>query len=183
VYTGKCLEGFGVKYETPYTRNGKWNCILGGAFDDSIKRDRVRMLLEHSDAMEFGCSKSNLILESCEYGLAFRCHLRRDEISKQVTALAESKTFLDCSIGFAFRKSDSSTRIIGGHSVLLIHKATLEEISFLRAGQVEQTSASLADADKCEPLFKDMARLVSENKFVHLMRTLRDLNQKAARAG
>jgi hypothetical protein len=32
-------------------------------------------------------------------------------------------------------------------------------------------------------LFKDMARLVSENKFVHLMRTLRDLNQKAARAG
>ncbi len=61
--------------------------------------------------------------------------------------------------------------------MLLIHKATLEEISFLRAGQVEQTSASLADVDKCEPLFKDMTRLVSENKYVHLMRTLRDMKE------
>jgi hypothetical protein len=88
---------------------------------------------------------------------------------------AQSKTFLDCSIGFSFRKS--SIRIIGGHEVLLIHRGTPEEISFLRAGQCEQTSAALVEADKCEPLFKDMARLVSDNKFTHLMRTLRDLSQ------
>ena len=174
-YSGKCLEGFGVKYETPYIRNGIYNCILGGAFDDSIKRDRVRMLLDHDDDLEFGCSQSNLILESSDYGLGFRVHLHKDDISKRVTALAESKTYLDCSIGFSFRKSDSSTRVIGHHDVLLIHRATLLEISFLAAGQVEQTSASLVDADKCEPLFESMTRLVSENKFVHLMRTLRDM--------
>jgi HK97 family phage prohead protease len=178
IYFGKALSGYGVKYNTPYFHNGKYNCIQSGSFDDSLASgDTVRMLMEHDDALEFGDSKTNLILHSDDFGLAFRCHLRSDEISRHVVKLAESKAFLDCSIGFSYRASDTYTRTVSKTEVLFIRKAEIQEISFLRAGACSETSAVLEDADKCGALFEDCKsmRLVRDNKFNHLMRTLRDL--------
>ena len=178
MYSGKVLQGYGFKFDTLYFTRGRWNYISPGAFDESLKTDHVRMLLEHDDSLCFGDNRSNLILESDQFGLAFRCHLRKDKISAHVTALALSKAFLDCSIGFEYRASDTTVRTISKTEVTFITKATLQEISYLRAGACEQTSAVLEDADKVGPsLWEDCkaSRLVNDNKFTHLMRTLRDI--------
>ena len=86
MYSGKVLQGYGFKFDTLYFTRGRWNYISPGAFDESLKTDHVRMLLEHDDSLCFGDNRSNLILESDQFGLAFRCHLRKDKISAHVTA-------------------------------------------------------------------------------------------------
>jgi hypothetical protein len=60
----------------------------------------------------------------------------------------------------------------------VITKGTLNEVSYLRAGACEQTSAVLEDADKVGLLFEDCktSRLVSDNKLAHVMRTLQQLS-------
>jgi HK97 family phage prohead protease len=171
------LQGYAFRFNELFWHGGKWKVIIDGAFDESLKTDHVRMLLEHNDALEFGDSKSNLILHADEYGIAFRCHLRKDEISNHVRALAESKAFLDCSIGFAYSEADTTTRTVSKTDVLFIAKGELQEISFLKAGACPETNAILANAKDCGPLFSDCKsqRLVSDNKFTQVMRQLRDL--------
>ena len=178
MFSGKVLQGYGFKFDTHIFTRGKWNYISPGSFDESLKSSSVvRMLLEHDDALCFGDSKSNLILEADQYGVAFRCHLRKDDISKHLTALAQSKAFLDCSIAFEYRASDATVRTISKTEVTFITKATLQEVSYLRAGACPETSAVLEDADKCDLLLADCkaGRLVWDNKFAHVMRTLRDI--------
>jgi HK97 family phage prohead protease len=177
--TCKVLQGYSFRFNELFWHDDKWKYILDGAFDDSLKSNRVvRMLLEHNDALNFGDSKSNLIVHADDYGIAFRCHLRNDEISSHVRALAESKVFLDCSIGFTYAASDTTTRTIRTTEVLFLTKCTLHEISFLKAGACPQTSAMLADMKNCGPLFVDckQSRLVSDNKFAHVIRQLRNLD-------
>ncbi|SHN71578.1 HK97 family phage prohead protease [Bradyrhizobium erythrophlei] len=177
-YSGLVLHGYGFRFDTLYRHNDRWNYISPGAFDESLKSAHVvRMLLEHNDDLEFGNSQSNLILHADEYGVAFRCHLRKDKISEHVTALAQSKAFLDCSIGFTYAASNTTTHTVSQNPVHFISKGELQEISFLRAGACPETNATLEDADKCGPLFSDCkaSRLVSDNKFNHLIRTLRDI--------
>jgi HK97 family phage prohead protease len=136
------------------------------------------MLLEHDSALEFGCTKTNLILHSDEYGIAFRCHLRNDEISRHVRALAESKAYSEVSIGFSYRACDTVTRTVSKTEILFINKATLQESSFLKAGACEQTHAVLADMKNCNHLFEDCktSRFVSDSKFEELRRTLEKLH-------
>src|ERR1700730_10462852 len=86
---GLCLQGYFFKYATPFYQGDRYKCILKGAFDDSLKSDHIRALLEHNDALEFGHSRQNLILHSNETGISFRVHLRNDPISFQVRALVE----------------------------------------------------------------------------------------------
>jgi HK97 family phage prohead protease len=177
--TGKVLQGVPFKFNTLFFHGDKWKYIPDGAFDESLKSNRVvRMLLEHDDALEFGDSKSNLILHADTYGIAFRCHLRDDPISLQVRALADSKAFTECSIGFSYAASNTETRAVSMTDVLFIYKATLHEISFLKAGACPETNAGIEDVNNLGPLFLDCKslRLVSDNKFTEVMRRLRNLD-------
>jgi HK97 family phage prohead protease len=135
------------------------------------------MLLEHNDALEFGDSKTNLVLHNDSFGLAFRCHLRDNEVSSHARALAESNAFSECSIGFSYEPHDAEIRTISKTDVLFVNKGSIHEISFVKAGAVKQTHAVIADADKCEPLWSDCKSLKFEldNKYTELQRTLRKL--------
>jgi HK97 family phage prohead protease len=176
---GKVIQGYGVKYDTLFFHDDKWRYIPSGAFDESLKSGKkVRMLLEHNDALEFGDSQTNLILHNDDYGVAFRCHFRDDEISGYAYDLASSAAYTECSIGFVCDPSDAETRLISKTKVQFIHRAELREISLLRAGACPQTNAAIKDADSCRPLFvesKDQ-QLVRDNKFAELQRSLRRLD-------
>jgi HK97 family phage prohead protease len=175
---GLVIQGYFFKYATPFYQGDRWKCILCGAFDDSLKCDRVRMLLEHNDALEFGHNRQNLILHSNETGIAFRCHLRNDPISFQVRALVEAKAFLDCSIGFSYKASDTTTRTVSKTEVLFVNKATLLEGSLLKAGACAKTSVTLKDVKDCEPLYVECTKssFASDNAFTDVIRRLRDLD-------
>jgi HK97 family phage prohead protease len=177
-YTGKALQGCAVKYNTSLWLSGGYKVLLDGAFDSSLRSgSTIGMWLQHNPNLVFGDSKSNLILESDDYGLWFRVHLRTDTISKHVVALAESKAFTEVSVGFSYRHSDSEIRTISGREVVIIKKATLAECSLLEAGACPATNASLVEADKCGALFEDCRslRMVNDNAFDDVMRKLRRL--------
>src|SRR5580692_7775149 len=96
---GLVIQGYFFKYLQPFFHNDRYKVIPRGAFDDSIKKDHIRALLEHNDALEIGCTRTNMLLESNDTGIAYRIHLRSDPISFQVRAMVDVKAFLDCSIG------------------------------------------------------------------------------------
>jgi HK97 family phage prohead protease len=176
--TGKVLQGYFFRYATPFFQGDRWKVIPKGAFDASLKKDRVRALLEHNDALEFGDTKSNLILESNDTGIAYRIHLRNDEISRHVRALVEARQYFDTSIGFSYRASDAVERTISKTALLFINKATLIEGSILKAGACEKTSVTLKDMKDCDPLFVECAKssFSCDSAFADVMRQLRNLD-------
>jgi HK97 family phage prohead protease len=134
------------------------------------------MLMHHDTNLEFGDTKRNLILHSDEYGLAFRCHLRNDEISSQVRALAESKAYSECSIGVEILESE--TLRIRDTDVTLIREGKVHEISFVQTGCVLDTHAVIKNAKDCQPLFKECASksVLVDSSFEVLMRAMQNLD-------
>jgi HK97 family phage prohead protease len=176
--TGKVLQGYACKLDTIIRQGDNYKYIHGGAFDDFMKSGTtVRMLMEHNDALEFGDSKSNLILHTDDYGVAFRCHLRDDEISNHACDLAESKAYTECSIGLLYYPKDAETRIVSKTSVTFIHRAEFNEVSLVKTGACPQTHAVIENETNCRALFQDCndKKLMRDNSFEHLQRTLRKL--------
>jgi len=174
---GKVLQGYGCLYDTVFMFEGKHTCIISGALDKSLKaNDPVRMLMHHDANLEFGDTKRNLILHSDDYGLAFRCHLRNDEISHHVRSLAESKLYSECSIGVEILKSE--TLRIRDTDVNLIREGRVHEISFVKTGCVLDTHAVIKDVKDCQPLFKECASksVLVDSSFEVLMRAMQNLD-------
>jgi HK97 family phage prohead protease len=174
--TGLVLQGYGCRYDTVFLFEGKHTCIISGALDKALKANNpVRMLMHHDAGLEFGNTKQNLILHSDDFGLAFRCHLRNDEISSHVRALAESKAYSECSIGVEIVKSE--TLRIRDTDVNVIREGRVHEISYVRTGCVLDTHAVLKNVKDCQPLFKECEskQVLVDSGFEVLMRALRNL--------
>jgi HK97 family phage prohead protease len=150
---------------------------MPGAFDASIRKDHVKALLEHNDALEIGCTKSNLLLHSNQTAICFRLHLRTDEISRHARALVESRAMLDTSIGFSYAASNTEERTVSNTKLLFISKAALIEGSLVRAGACDRTSVVLKKAKDCQPLFveAETSKFVSDNAFTDVIRKIRNL--------
>jgi HK97 family phage prohead protease len=173
---GTVLQGYGCLYDTVFMFEGKYTSIIQGALDKSLKANHpVRMLMHHDAKLEFGDTNRNLILHSDESGLAFRCHLRNDEISSHVRALAESKAYSECSIGVEVIQSD--TLRIRNTDVNVIREGRVHEISFVKTGCVLDTHAVLKNVKDCDHLFKECAskQVLVDSKFETLQRALRNL--------
>jgi HK97 family phage prohead protease len=175
--TGKVLQGYFFKYLQPFYQGDRWKVIPKGAFDESLRTDHVRALLEHNPALEIGHSRQNLILHSNDTGIAFQIHLRDDEISNQVRAMVEAKLFLDCSIGFRYAASDTEERTFSKTQVIWIKKATLLEGSLLKAGACATTSVTLKSAKDCDYLYIEATKpsFACDNAYTDVVRSLRDL--------
>jgi HK97 family phage prohead protease len=178
--TGLVLQGIFFRYNQPFWQGERWKVIPKGAFDASLKTDHVRAMLEHNPALEFGCTRTNMLLESSDTGICYRIHLRNDEISRHVRALVEAKLFLDTSIGFSYSASDTFERTVSKTEVLFITKATLLEGSLLKAGACERTSVVLKNVKDTEPLFIECetSKFKSDNAFTDVMRQLRNLKNQ-----
>jgi HK97 family phage prohead protease len=174
---GKVLQGYGCRYDTVFMFEGKLTCILQGSLDKALKANHpVRMLMHHDANLNFGDTKRNLILHSDSYGLAFRCHLRNDEISHHVRALAESKMYSECSIGVEILKCE--TLRIRDTDVNVIREGRVHEVSFVQTGCVLDTHAVIKDAKDCQPLFKECAtkQVLVDSSFEVLMRAMQNLD-------
>jgi HK97 family phage prohead protease len=176
---GLVLQGYFFKYLQPFFQGERWKVIRKGAFDESLRTDHIRALLEHSEALEIGHNRQNLILHSNETGIAFQIHLRDDLISNHVRELVEAKLFLDCSIGFSYRASDTEERTVSKSQVLWINKATLLEGSILKAGACATTSVTLKSAKDCDHLFIEATKpsFACDNSYTDVIRQLRNLSE------
>ena len=173
---GKVLQGYGCLYDTVFMFDGKHTCVLSGALDKALKANHtVRMLMHHQPELDFGDTERNLILHSDSYGLAFRCHLRNDEISYHVRELAESKAYSECSIGVEIINSE--TLRIRNTDVHVIREGRVHEVSFVKSGCVHDTHAVIKNVKDCDLLSKECAAksVLVDSKFEVLMRALRKL--------
>jgi hypothetical protein len=107
----------------------------------------------------------------------FRCKPRNASPTREKD-VSRLNAWAECSIGFSYRASDTTTRTISKTEVLFIYKGTIQEISFLKAGAVSETHAVLADMKDSQHLFLDCKSLKfrSDNKMAEVIRRLQKLD-------
>jgi HK97 family phage prohead protease len=176
------LAGYATLYNKIILHQGKWQMLLPGVFDESLKSGAtVKLLLNHDENSCVGSNRDILELYSNKVGLAFRARL--PETSHRQTALFTALWMAknhhhDMSIGF--QVFNEEIRKIDGKDVTCAIHADLQELSYLygnNGGAIKETHAIYTDVDYNKSLRAECnsGRYQYDGAALHFIRTLRNL--------
>jgi HK97 family phage prohead protease len=148
-----CVEGLAVITDEPIaTKNGEIIVFEVGAFDAYLaSAPRTPFWLGHDSSKVVGMTTE---IAKIEGGLVFRAPLTGSRYENTVRRMVESKDQAAISVGVIHNKY--RTERVGNHDVIFVERATIDEVSLVKAGAVETAFARLVDA-KHVPSLKDSA--------------------------
>jgi HK97 family phage prohead protease len=149
-----CVEGLAIVLDEPIaTKTGDVIVFESTAFDAYLaKAPSTPFWLNHDASKVVG--STGLEIAKIEDGLVFRMPLNNSHYEATIRRMVESKEQAAISIGVTRNKE--RTEKIGKHDVVFVERATIDEVSLVKAGACEVAFARLVDS-KYAPSLKDSA--------------------------
>ena len=141
----KCIDGLATKYSTALVNCGELRAFIPGCFDASLRDNKdIQFLIQHDAANCIGSTRTNLtIVDDGEVGLAFRLRVPNTMPGQIAARMVENGNRAGMSIGYSILEDE--VHCLAGHQVRLITRATLSELSLVRAGAVRRAFATVVD--------------------------------------
>jgi HK97 family phage prohead protease len=148
------VEGLAIVLNEPIlTKTGDLIVFETTAFDAYLaKSSRPEFWLEHNPAKVV--AKCGVEIAKIDGGLVFRAPLTGSRHESTVQRMVDSKEQAAISIGVTRNKERKEK--IGKHDVVFVERATVDEVSLVKAGACEVAFARLVDS-KYAPSLKDSA--------------------------
>ncbi len=169
----KALAGFPTLYNKLIRHSGRWEMLLPGVFDKSLRSGPpIELLLDHRDYV--GDTRDILQVQSNDTGLAMRAWLPDTEHGRTARRIGETGR-TGASVWFCPTKTE--TRRINHVDVVCFIEAYLWEVSYLSAydfGAVEESWIAYGDVDFSESLENQCrsGRLLNVGAAINAKRTL-----------
>lgn len=142
VFERPALRGFATTYGQPFERDGLV-AFLPGCFSASLAADVVNVQIDHIGSTSVGDTRAGLRFVDHADGLAFEFELPPTQGGAVLAAMVASNGRTDVSVGVDV--IESAEKAFRGHTVRLVTKAKLREISVCKAGAVRHASVRLID--------------------------------------
>jgi HK97 family phage prohead protease len=149
-----CVEGLAIVFDEPIaTKTGEVIVFESTAFDGFLaKAPRTPFWLNHDASKVVG--STGLEIAKIEDGLVFRMPLNNSRYEATIRRMVESNEQAAISIGVTRNKERKEK--IGKHYVVFVERATIDEVSLVKAGACQTAFARLVDS-KYAPSLKDSA--------------------------
>ena len=118
-------------YRGDSSRRGAFECFTRGCFSESLRENRVDVLIDHRGEPIASTADGTLTLAEDDYGLAVKIRPPQDDRGQKIVAAIRAGRGRGFSLGF--KVQDESRQYAPGRSlpILFISKAKLNEISIL----------------------------------------------------
>jgi HK97 family phage prohead protease len=139
-----CVEGLAVITDEPIaTKNGDIIVFESSAFNEYLANAaRPEFWLEHNSSKVV--AKSGVEIAKIEGGIVFRAPITGSRYESKVQRMVDSKDQAAISIGVTHNKYRKEK--VGDHDVIFVERATIDEVSLVKAGAVETAFARLVDS-------------------------------------
>jgi HK97 family phage prohead protease len=128
--------------------------LAPGVFAASLASGRrISLQLDHDDGTAVASTDSGLELKETDIGLTFRLDMCRARNASAIHSIVDGGNRASMSVSYRVEQEHCET--YAGHEVLVITRASLNEISLVRRGVVGQAFAFVSD-HVCNPSIDDL---------------------------